>query len=89
MLQRVKATDPIQMPMPTRVTQQTEVTYSSNLPSSSPRCIAPRRDLIALVSLLRVLASVARNLHQSMRRVAANTLRAVMHHCGGLPAHLL
>jgi len=81
----------MQMPMPTRVTQQTEVTYSSNLPSSSPRCIAPRRDLIDLVSLLRVLASVARNLHQSIiRRVAArNTLSAVMHHCAGLPAHLL
>jgi hypothetical protein len=39
-------------------------THSSNLPSSSPRDMVSMRDRIALASLLRLLASVGRNLPQ-------------------------
>jgi hypothetical protein len=41
------------------------VTHSSNLPSSSPLCMADMRPLMALGSLLRVFASVWRNLQQN------------------------
>jgi hypothetical protein len=37
-------------------------THSSNFPSSSPRAMASMRERIALASLLRLLASVGRNL---------------------------
>lgn len=46
-------------------------THSSNLPSSSPRCMASMRERMALASLLRLLASVARNLMVKQQQAAA------------------